>query len=334
MSSLLLYGLEIDDLADLAGDFNATKFEENEQWILRQWRRYADVLGFRRALDRHLQRKSPRKRMVNADALQAFKQWHRQQSHDGRDPELARVRAGALKHLRKLSPSNLWLPAIDSADLPESACYTPYDLRGEAVSGDPLVRVLGMRPAVQPRKRVFRPDVTASFYHEQDPRRPPEGCSYLVKLSLGTFPYVYGRQLAQPPGMQWAPTGNFDPAAIAMRFAASMWSQTGNLSQDARVVAKQYQHFRRWTAKALDRHTRDARDPKTGKLKRAIPRVVDARGSLNAKGYTLVLKAFAAFFAARRAYLRSPRTFTPATYRAIRQNPDPLLRDALGMSES
>ncbi len=341
MSTLLLYDNDLDKVADQAGDFDAGDFYDNERWIRKQWVRYSNVLGFRGELDRILNRKSRNKGLINVAALRAFKNWHLQQSAPHRDPELARVRHEALRTILRVSPSNLWSPELESEGLPDTACYTPHDVAAEgrpaATANSQLARMLGMRVTsaeVQPRKRVFRSDVTASFFHDRDPRRAPEGCSYLVKLSLGTFPYVYGRQLAEPPGMLWAPSGEWFPAVLGMRIASDMWSQTGNLRQDARVVARQFHRFKLYTSRVLDTHTRDARNPQTGLLTRPIARVVDPLGSLTASGYTLVYKAFAAFFAARRAYLRSPRTFTPATYKAIQANPDPLLRDALGVSES
>ncbi|MGB1015941.1 MAG: hypothetical protein ACPG4T_17520, partial [Nannocystaceae bacterium] len=149
---------------------------------------------------------------------------------------------------------------------------------------------------------------------------------------LGTWPYVYGRQLSTPaPGLLWAPSGEWSPAVEGMRTAAAFWTQTGNLRQDARVVLRQYKRFRKMTAIALDRKVPGARDPRSGELRQAIPRLVTPRASIDATGYNLVLRSFAAFFAARRAFLNAPRAFSPATYRAIEVNPDPILRDTLGI---
>lgn len=326
------YDLELDDLADLAGTFQARKFADTENWIRRQWSRLADELGFREALDRQLYQRSRRRRLVNAESLAVFSRWFETRVQPKRDPEQARVRALCLAAIRR-SPGSRWLTDLDSQNLPESACFIPMEnTQGSSkVPSHPAERLMMrvMRPAVQPRSRAFRSDVTASFFHDPDPRRG-EGCSYRVKLSLGTFPYVYGRNLGlEPPALFWASEGKFRPAVEAMRIASSMWSQAGNLAQDARIVVAHYQRFRKNAGQVLDRKAPGSRDSKTGLMRRGLRPITSVRGVLSAKGHNLTLRAFAAFFAARRAYLSAPESLSPEARKALRNNPDPILRQQL-----
>ena len=234
------YAPELDDLADLAGDFQPLRYEQTQNWIRRQWSRVADDLGFREQLERHLHNTPKRRLLISADSLRVFSRWFETRVQPQRDPEQARVRHQCLSALRRSYTTNLWLPELDSQRLPESACFTPEGMTGSSpIPRNPFEeRILrSMAPTVQPRRRAFRSDVTASFFHDRDSRRP-EGCNYRVKLALGTFPYVYGRNLgAEPPGLFWAsvhsPGNGGRPAVEAMRIAASMWTQQGNLAQDA-----------------------------------------------------------------------------------------------------
>ena len=60
-------------------------------------------------------------------------------------------------------------------------------------------------------------------------------------------------------------------------------------------------------------------------------RLINIRGTLSPKGYNLTLRAFAAFFAARRAYLNASSSFNSSAKvrNALRANPDPILRRQL-----
>lgn len=330
---LASYDLELDDLADLAGDFQAIKFATTENWIRRQWLRVADELGFREALERQLHRTARRRRLITSESLGVFARWFATKHQPNHDPEQARVRALCLAQIRQAMPTNRWLVDIDSRRLPESACFTPLEfVRGSSpLPASALERMMirAIKPAVQPRRRAFQADVTASFFHDKDDRRA-RGCAYPVKLALGTFPYVYGRNLgAEPPGLFWSSEDKYRPAVEGMRIAASMWTQVGNLSQDARIVVAHYQQFRKQTSALLDQALPGARDKRTGVLRRGVKPLTSPRGSISAKGYNLTLRAFAAFFAARRAYLKAPASLSPEARRALRANPDPILRQQL-----
>ncbi|MGB1016527.1 MAG: hypothetical protein ACPG4T_20490 [Nannocystaceae bacterium] len=343
MSSLALYDLDLDALADTAGTFDATDFEASERFVRKQWLRYADTFGFRPVFDRQLKQRA-RRSFVSQEGLEAFATWHRAQPQKNRTPELARIRYACMMELRRTHPQR-WLTDLLSTDLPERACLNIGDNTGAGpaapVRETPVMRLLrrgrtqptAVAPAVQPQHRVFRADVTSSYYHDKDERRA-DGCVYPVRLSLGTFPYVYGRQLgSRAPGLQWASHGEWQPAVEAMRIASAYWSQLGNMRQDARVVVAQWRKFRQHTARVLDRNLPGSRDPRTGALKgRVTDQTINApRGLLNTKAYRLVLGNFAAFFAARRAFVQAQLSFIPDTWAAIERNPDPLLRDALEM---
>ncbi len=111
--------------------------------------------------------------------------------------------------------------------------------------------------------------------------------------------------------------------------ASSMWSQAGNLAQDARIVVAHYQRFRKNAGQVLDRKAPGSRDSKTGLMRRGLRPITSVRGVLSAKGHNLTLRAFAAFFAARRAYLSAPESLSPEARKALRNNPDPILRQHL-----
>ncbi len=202
-------------------------------------------------------------------------------------------------------------------------------------------------PADRHMFRAFRADVAPSYF---GPRyaMPAVGCSYPVILSLGTFPYVYGGALGlRPPGLEWETGRPWRPATIGMRLAASFWSPVGNLGQDARVVVAQYTHFRKTTDRVLTRVAAltDERAAIVGKTYRknglltvyqgseTMTRVNGPRGAVSVRAYNHVKQSFAAFFAARRAFLRARESLSPAARSALARNPDPCVR-ARGIAES
>jgi len=344
MSTLDIYDLQLDDLADLADDFEASTHAGVENWVKAQWQRTANVLGFRESFDRLARgRRRSRDYSTSAVGLRAFYAYLTRL--DGAtEPDLARIRHQSLTALRRIDPANLWITDIDSRRLPESACF---DAPGQVVRDErpgPIEQLLfSTAPAVQvmPRKRVFKSDVSASYFHpkdKQDPAGKPRDvgpCIYRVRLSLGTFPFVYGDNLADPTGLYWYSHKDWRPALEAMRIASRFWTQEGNLAQDARTVLRQYKHFRITTARILNRRLPGGRDARTGVLRPANKRkrVAAPRGPIHVNAYNSVLYSFAAFFAARRAYLRAPRALSPETWRAVKANPDPVLHEQLGLKK-
>jgi len=332
MSALEIYDPLLDGLADLVGDFDAAKLNSTEDWIRQQWTRYADALQFRDGLDRLLTGRRRSKVLMNDTGLRAFYAFLTQKQRGAVQPAQARIRHLSLTALRRITPTNLWFTDVDSRRLPESGCFdtgenTPP--RAETLAG-----FLRMAPAVQPRARAFDASVSASYFAEQAKQRVTE-CVYPVRLSLGTFPIVYGDNLADPVGLHWYSHKQHKPALEAMRICSHFWSQAGNLAQDARVVIEQFKYFRLATARVFNRKMPGARDARTGLVKPLDrrKRVAAPRGPIAVDAYNFVLMQFASFFAARRSYLRAPMALSPEAVRAAQVNPDPILREQLGMTK-
>lgn len=332
MSVLDLYDPMLDGLADLVTDFDAKSVNSVDDWIRKQWTRYANSLGFRDGLDRLLVGKRRSRVLMNETGLRAFYGFLAKTQRGAVNPEQARVRHKSLVALRRMTPANLWLTDVDSRRLPESACFES----GEEVPRptNTLTSFLQVRPAVQPRARAFDAVVSASYYGPRDSRKV-EGCAYPVKLSLGTFPCIYGDNLADPVGLHWYSHKSHKPALEAMRICSSFWTQTGNLAQDARTVVEQYKHFRLATARVFNRKLPGARNARTGLVKPTDKRkrIAAPRGPIAIDTYNFVLLQFASFFAARRAYLRDLRSLSPDSIRMAKVNPDPILRDLLGTTK-
>lgn len=334
MSALEIYDPLLDGLADLVGDFDAAKLNSTEDWIRQQWTRYADALQFRDGLDRLLKGRRRSRVLMNETGLRAFYAFLTRSQRGALQPAQARIRHMSLTAMRRITPSNLWFTNIDSRRLPESGCFDT----GEEGAPPPqtLEGFLRMAPApaVMPRARAFDVSVSASYFADRDPRNVT-ACAYPVRLSLGTFPVVYGDNLADPVGLHWYSHKQHKPALEAMRICSRFWSQAGNLAQDARVVIDQYKHFRLATARVFNRKMPGARDARTGwvtPLDRR-KRIAAPRGPIAVDAYNFVLLQFASFFAARRSYLRAPTALSPEAVRAAQANPDPILREQLGMTK-
>lgn len=336
MSTLDYYDLQLDNLADLVGDFDPRSVASTEDWIRAQWGRYARSLRFTDDLDRLIRGRRRSRVSINDAGLRAFNAHLSRRGSTARG-DVARVRHQSIVALRRHDPSRTWLTDVTSALLPEGACVDS----GEAVQrNNSIERMLGMAtPAVQPRVQVFRSGDEDNFFFSRGAVQVGTvngACNYTVRLSLGTFPFVYGDDLAEPVGMRWKNHQSWRPALEGMRVASGFWGKSGNLRQDARQVVEQYKHFRVTTARALRRKMPGARDATTGLLKPMDKRtrVPTARGPISVNGHNFVLLAFASFFAARRAYLRAPETFTPEAWQAARSNPDPVLREQLGIKRA
>lgn len=324
------YGGDIDALADVAGDFDAASPEDAAAWNLRQWTAIAETLGFARELaDAVAAIRGTRLGLtgIHAAALGAFDRW----SIVPRRPfstalsaamrsRRAQVRQEVL--LPRTATRNAWT-LDDSADrLPGGACFATGP--NSAVSG-----------------RAFLVDAGANFFHEARPSNTTKSAcqwSTPVYLSLGTYPWIYGNKLHRtPPGLDWDAAPPWNPAATAMRIAASLWQPLGNLEQDATLVAQRYRHYIRaadlalaplplWQANSTAPLTR------RGLLLHAPHGSLDIAGANSPFGYlaatahNFIIGRFAAFFAVRRAVARAVRTLPIELRRAITQNPDACLR--------
>ena len=305
----------------------------------------------------------PAPHLTEKAALDAFEDWHLERPAVSRGlslaqrRELARVQTAVIDKLdtNGRGTLNRWRPYIASASLPDKACVDlgavneatpkgPGDIRAARVGAraNPLMAVLAPSPQTKTNFRAFRSDTAPSYFQDKTTPENVTECDYPVVLSLGTFPFVYGGVLgSHAPGLMWT-TGTHSPARRGMRVAASFWQSEANMSQDARVVVAQYRHFRTTTDRVLaDVVTPSAEDhrPIVGEVYRQggllhvyqgaleLVRFQGPRGVLAASSYNYVKLRFAAFFAARRAYVRARDSLTPAARSAIARNPDPCLRE-------
>lgn len=373
---LSCYDGELNALADIAGDFDASSPADTKRWVDSQWRSVATALGWDAPLERsfvalqaYAEGGVPAPHLVEKAALDAFEDWHLEQPSMVRglsapqQREMARVRALCLDKLDAFGVGTLnrWRPYVSSTSLPESACVNmnthappiggPGGIRGRAgqrrASRLPLMAALANPPADELRFRAFRSDTAPSYF---GPKSSPESvseCDFPVVLSLGTFPFVYGGVLgSHPPGMQWM-TKTHSPARRGIKIAASFWQPEANLAQDARVVVAQYRHFRATTDRVLTdvaAPSPETHRPVVGEVYRRgglleafqgsleMARYQGPRGVVAASSYNYIKRRFAAFFAARRAFLRSYASLSPAARSAVARNPDPCARPSTSLS--
>jgi hypothetical protein len=119
----------------------------------------------------------------------------------------------------------LWAIDEPAANLPARACFD----RG---------------PATTVSGRAFLVDAAENFFHgNRKGAKAASTCGWEtpVILSLGTFPWVFGSKLHRTaPGLDWDAAPPWNPAALAMRLATSLWQPLGNLQQDATQVVQSY----------------------------------------------------------------------------------------------
>jgi len=328
------YGGDIEALADLAGDFDARSPEESAAFILRTWTGIAGTLGFAQELaDAMAALRGTRLAQVglHAAALAAFERWSATPRRP-RSPELspairtarAKVRHEVLLALGESRRATLWAIDEPATRLPARACFE----RG---------------PATTVSGRAFLVDAAENFFHgnrKSNPDDSPNTCQWEtpVLLSLGTYPWVLGSKLHRtPPGLDWDASTPWNPAAVAMRLATSLWQPLGNLEQNATQVVQQYRHYTRATDLALAAlPTWPKGQP--GQLVRKGLRLHIDHGSLDLAGansplgylsataHNFILDRFATFFAVRRAHARVAMRLPIELQRAIAHNPDPCLR--------
>lgn len=332
------YGDDIRALADTVGGFDAASPADSARWYRAQWARVSRTLHWNQALP------ALEGDIDSAEtaALGAFERWlRRRQAERGEiNDARAQVRYRVLDAIEGAfqKTGNAWRTNIPSRLLPGGACYG--DNAAPLSPDREMMRAFGVRSTPKRSHRAFRADVAPSYFGPRHSTRP-NGCEYPVVLSLGTYPYVYGGVLGlEPPGLRWSAGPAWRPAHAAMRIASRFWRPEWNLAQDARIVILQFRHFRRTTAPFLQsvptapagrsrvraRVFRDGgRLRSTGAL--SLTRVRAPRGDLSASAYNYCLDGFAAFFAARRAFLRSLHALSPAAARAVATNPDTCMRN-------
>lgn len=379
---LRCYDGEINALADLAGDFDATSPGDTRRWKIEQWRSVAGALGWAHELESVLGSVEESSTLAASPFLDSFERWHEGRGIRPRAlsstqaRSLSRVRHDVLKKLdaNGYATMNRWRPFISSKALPSSACVelgspsqrvpsssgrivtartaVSATIVGSAVrAGVQGPGTLTEQPAYKRSFRAFRADRAPGYFGDQLDATETSDCDYPVILSLGTFPYVYGNALnGIGPGLTWAIGRPWAPARLGLEVMTSFWDATPNLSQDARVVAAQYVHFRRATDQVLasvPAASSEGFRPIVGQPYRQggvihvfqgaldLTGFSGPRGALSASAYNYTKRRFAAFFCARRAYLRAYSSLEDAAREAIERNPDPCARvDGIGQESA
>ncbi len=367
MDILDCYGAEIDALGDLAGDFDYLSTVEREAWIAHQWTELAEAMGWSEELAEAFDRiRYSRLGMAQstAIALAAFRSVAQRDQESQANADRARVREQALMTLAGRS-GHVWRVEVDAASLPSGVCSgasaPKRPLRvGRPVSApskpvDPSARstsaasTSGGREQLKPQ-RVFLADVGPSYFWDPAPRvlhyRPGCGQQAPLRLSLGTFPWVYGHRLQAPaPGALWRSFGERLPAALGLEIAASLWHPRGNLRQDGREVVSHWRHWRSTTSELVAAIPESSDDPlSSGCLARSghvletckgqgqLVGLNGPRGFICADAYNFIHRRFAAFFAMRRALLRAQKKLSRELRALVDANPDPCLRQHLNLT--
>jgi hypothetical protein len=325
------YGGDIEALADVVGDFDAQSPEESTTFLLRQWTNIAEPLGFARELSEAAAAiRGTRLGLVgmHAAALAAFERW----STAPRRPfspaipaairsARAKVRHDVLVAFGEQRRGKLWAIDEPAANLPAKACFE----RG---------------PATNVSGRAFLVDAAENFFHgNRQGNKAPSTCGWdtPVILSLGTFPWVFGSKLHRSaPGLDWDAAPPSNPAAIAMRLAASLWQPLGNLQQDATQVVQRYRHYTRAAELALAQLPTWPKSQPGALVRKGLLLHIDhgsldtagansSLGYLSATAHNYIVHRFAAFFAVRRAHARVAAKLPIELRRTIAHNPDPCL---------
>jgi hypothetical protein len=325
------YGGDIEALADVAGDFDAQSPEESTTFLLRQWTRIAETIGFARELaDAAAALRGTRLGLVgmHAAALAAFERWATapRRPFSPAIPAATRITRARVRHdvlvaLGEHRRGRLWAIDEPAPKLPAKACFE----RG---------------PAITISGRAFLVDAAENFFHgNRQDDRAPSACAWdaPILLSLGTFPWVFGSKLHRAaPGLDWDAAPPSNPAAIAMRLAASLWQPIGNLQQDATQVVQYYRHYTRAAELALASLPTWPKGQPGQLVRKGLLLHIDhgnldtagansPLGYLSATAHNYIVHRFAAFFAVRRAHARVARKLPIELRRTIAHNPDPCL---------
>jgi len=345
---------------DLAGDFDFLSSAERETWLAEQWSKVADGGGWGDAFQRtltNLRQSQLGLVSIESAALSAFSSFIRREREEPGRSDRALIRASVLAALQEKSAAHLWRIETDVGGLPSGACYgratwqpAPLNAKGGKLAGqaggsqgeeaDDSAQV-----TVLPQ-RTFLADAGPSYFWDPAPSSMIVnlGCGWStpLRLSLGTFPWVYGHRLQAPaPGLAWRSNSTKHPAPVAMRIAAGMWHPEGNLRADARDVVAAWAHWRDATRSLVEPLPTSKTE---GPIYRAGQRLVAAHTSAEVAGingprgfvcvaaYNFIQERFAAFFAMRRALLRGRRHLTPELRELLMTNKDPCVRQQLGVA--
>jgi hypothetical protein len=362
VTTLSCYSAELDGFADLAGDFDFLSTQEREGWLAGQWSRIANAGGWREEFDATVDKLTQSQLglvSLYQSALAAFTSFIRREREGVARAERATVRSKVLLKIRASASAALWRVETDASSLPSGACYGRAEWQGAAKDVQGVAEKVGDDPQANPAPgdefkvlphRAFLSDAGPSYFWTPAPTTLllNLGCGWDTpfRLSLGTFPWVYGDRLQAPaPGLSWRSNAKDDPAPLALRIAAGMWHPEGNLDTDAREVAAAWKHWRATTAPLVAAMPSwPADNPQPGTVFRdgerlrvfdgdeALAGVNGPRGFICVAAYNFIQGRFAAFFAMRRALLRARKNLAPELRKALIANPDPCVKQQLGVA--
>ena len=324
-TTLDCYGPQIEQVADLVGDFSLRSRTDLGAWYALQWKALAELLGFSQQLAAAPSARSDNPIGAAQEAgLAAFERSLRD-ARPGVSDAQGRVQLAALTNLVSAGRERgeLWRVTVDPTTLPTGACF-----------GDDSGQSL----------RAFYPDTAPGYFGDgwDGPRpRAASACGWQTPLvlHLGTFPWIYSTRVdGAGPGARWVSLTT-QPALEGLRAAVSLMDPVINLRQDARQVVAIYQHFATHTGPLL------ARVPvfqpgraEPGSLYRRngflhvhqgslhVAGLDGPRGRISAPAYNHILRRFACFFAVRRSALRDLANMPGDVQRVARGSNDPCLR--------
>jgi hypothetical protein len=343
------YHPDLDSFADdLAGDFDYLSAIDREAWIARQWTEIAAAMGWADELDQTLS-ELRRSRMGFADlstaALATYGEHVDRRREDNVRIDRARVRHSVLDDLAQRRPRNLWRVDVAPGGLHQGSCFNIAQWQSRPLSGGAEAQRQAQTRSQEAKtdlniqivqQRAFLADAGPSYFGDATPElvKNHSGCGWQtsLRISLGTFPWVYGHRLQSPaPGLAWRSSANYRPAHRALEIASNLWRPEGNLHQDARDVVAMWNHWRSTTAGPLaqisDRavtHRKRLLEVSDGDA--AQHGINGPRGFISAAAYNYIQRRFAAFFAMRRALIRARTQLVPELRALADQSPDPCLK--------
>ena len=242
--------VDLDALADLAVDFDYLSTIERETWLAGQWREVAAAMGWGDILELQIAALSKTQlglAGLDVAAKAAFTAFMSKVPDTEAGGDRAKVRQDVLLALQTPGAS-LWQVSVGSESLPSGVCYglpqwspQPPKKIGEFAANTPAPKPKNGGVVLQTPERAFLADSGPSYFWGAVPTSVTNlpGCGWQtpLRLSLGTFPWVYGHRLQAPaPGLAWRSGPASNPAAVALQIATDLWHPAGNLRQDGRDV--------------------------------------------------------------------------------------------------
>ncbi|MEZ4448167.1 MAG: hypothetical protein R3B09_01725 [Nannocystaceae bacterium] len=350
-SPLLCYGddLQLDALADLAVDFDYLSTMERETWLVRQWREVAAAMGWLDLLELQiaaLKKTNLGLAGLDAGARSAFSSFISGVKDSEGGGERAKVRQDVLMALQTPGAS-LWHASSGTSTLPGGVCYglpqwkpQPPKTIGGLAAKTPTPTPKNGGVVVQTPERAFLADAGPSYFWGSVPTTVTNlpGCGWQtpLRLSLGTFPWVYGSRLQAPaPGLSWHSGDTAKPAATALQIASGMWQPAGNLREDGGAVADAWRFWMQMTEPLASRLPPwDGSERRVGAVYQRglllevyqgageLAGLSGPRGFVCAAAYNFIQRRYAAFFCMRRALLRAYQGLLPELKALINQSSD------------